>query len=151
MKIIVDADACPVKGIILDTAEKYNISVIMVTDTSHLLDNISCEIITVDKGRDSADIAIANMVNKGDIAVTQDYGLACMLMAKGSHVINQNGFIYTNENIDSLLMRRHISSKQRRGGKRSGHIKPRTAADNEKFKICLEMLIMKLTGKSRIY
>ena len=120
MKIIVDADACPVKGIILDTAEKYNISVIMVTDTSHLLDNISCEIITVDKGRDSADIAIANMVNKGDIAVTQDYGLACMLMAKGSHVINQNGFIYTNENRFSAYAQTHlIKTKTRRKKKRA--------------------------------
>ena len=69
-----------------------------------------------------------------------------MLMAKGANVVNQNGFLYTNENIDELLMRRHISAKQRRGGKRSGHIKPRSAEDDERFRNCLERLIIKLTS-----
>lgn len=144
MKIIVDADACPVKEIILETASKYNIPVTMVTDTSHIMYDVPCDVITVDKGHDSADIAIANLVKKGDIAVTQDYGLACMLMAKGAHIINQNGFLYTNENIDALLFRRHISAKQRRGGKRSGHINARTAEDDKRFAKCLEDLILSL-------
>lgn len=144
MKIIVDADACPVKEIILETASKYNIPVTMVTDTSHIMYDMPCEVITVDNGHDSADIAIANLVKKGDIAVTQDYGLACMLMAKGAHIINQNGFLYTNENIDALLFRRHISAKQRRGGKRSGHINARTAEDDKRFAKCLEDLILSL-------
>ena len=139
MRITVDADACPVKEIILETASKYNIPVTMVTDTSHILYGMPCETVVVDKGHDSADIAIANRVQKGDIAVTQDYGLACMLMAKGANVVNQNGF-----------MRRHISAKQRRGGKRSGHIKPRSAEDDERFRNCLEMLIIKLTSQKDI-
>ncbi len=146
MRIIVDADACPVKEIILETAGKYNIPVTMVTDTSHVMNDMPCETVTVDKGHDSADIAIANRIQRGDIAVTQDYGLACMLMAKGAHILNQNGFLYTDENIDALLMRRHVSAKQRRGGKRSGHIKPRTIEDNERFKECLERLINSLTS-----
>ena len=146
MRIIVDADACPVKEIILETAGRYNIPVTMVTDTSHVMNDMPSETITVDKGHDSADIAIANRIQRGDIAVTQDYGLACMLMAKGAHILNQNGFLYTDENIDALLMRRHVSAKQRRGGKRSGHIKPRTTEDNERFKECLERLIVSLLG-----
>lgn len=144
MKIVVDADACPVKEIILKTAQKYDIKVIMVTDTSHIMYDMLCEVKTVDKGRDSADIAIANMVSKGDISVTQDYGLACMLLAKGSHVVNQNGFLYTNENIDSLLMRRHISAKQRRSGKKTGHTSARTPEDDKRFAECLEKLISSL-------
>ena len=144
MRITVDADACPVKEIILETAKKCDIPVTMVTDTSHIMYGLPCETVTVDKGRDSADIAIANRVQRGDISVTQDYGLACMLMAKGAHVINQNGFLYTDKNIDELLMRRHISSKQRRGGKRSGHVKPRTAEDDERFRECLEGLVKRL-------
>lgn len=144
MRITVDADACPVKEIILETAKKYDIPVTMVTDTSHIMYGLPCETVTVDKGRDSADIAIANRVQRGDISVTQDYGLACMLMAKGAHVINQNGFLYADKNIDELLMRRHISSKQRRGGKRSGHVKPRTAEDDERFRECLEGLVKRL-------
>lgn len=144
MRIIVDADACPVKEIILEKAKKYNIPVTMVTDTSHIMYGMPCEVVTVDKGRDSADIAIANLVKKGDIAVTQDYGLACMLLAKGSNIINQNGFLYTNENIDALLMRRHISAKQRRSGKKSGHVNARTAEDDKRFAECLEKLILNL-------
>ena len=150
MRITVDADACPVKEIILETASKYNIPVTMVTDKNHILYGMPFETVVVDKGHDSADIAIANRVQKGDIAVTQDYGLACMLMAKGANVVNQNGFLYTNENIDELLMRRHISAKQRRGGKRSGHIKPRSAEDDERFRNCLERLIIKLSSQKDI-
>ncbi len=144
MRITVDADACPVKEIILEVAKKYDIPVTMVTDTSHVMYGLPCETVTVDKGRDSADIAIANRIQRGDIAVTQDFGLACMLMAKGANVVNQNGFLYTDKNIDALLMRRHISAKQRRGGKRGGHIKPRTAEDDERFRDCLERLINNL-------
>ena len=144
MNIVVDADACPVKEIILETAEKYKIPVTMVTDTSHIMRDMPCRVVTVDKGRDSADIAIANLVQRDDIAVTQDYGLACMLMARGCHIINQNGFLYTNENIDALLMRRHISAKQRRSGKRSGHVNARTEEDDRKFRQCLEKLILRL-------
>jgi len=147
MNILVDADACPVKEIIIETAKNYHIPVTMFMDTSHVMDNINCEVITVDKGHDSADFAIVNRISKGDIAVTQDYGLACMLMAKGAHVINQNGFLYTEENIDSLLMRRHVSGKLRRSGKRNGrmnHISARRHEDDERFKLCLEKLISRL-------
>lgn len=147
MNILVDADACPVKEIILETAKKYNISVTMFMDTSHIMNNINCEVVTVDKGHDSADFAIANRISKNDIAVTQDYGLACMLMAKGAHVINQNGFLYTNENIDSLLMRRHVSGKLRRSGKKNGrmnHISARKHEDDDRFRRCFDNLILRL-------
>lgn len=144
MNIFVDADACPVNNIILKTAKKYNIPVTMFMDTSHLTNKYECKIVIVDKGHDSADFAIANRIANGDIAITQDYGLACMLMAKGANVINQNGFLYTDENIDILLMRRHISGKLRRSGKKSGHINARKPEDNERFEKCLNDLIIKL-------
>ena len=86
MNILVDADACPVNGIILKIAKKYSLPVTMFMDTSHATDKYDCTIITVDKGHDSADFAIANRIHRDDIAVTQDYGLACMLMAKGAVV-----------------------------------------------------------------
>lgn len=147
MNILVDADACPVNGIILKIAKKYSLPVTMFMDTSHATDKYDCTIITVDKGHDSADFAIANRIHRDDIAVTQDYGLACMLMAKGAVVLNQNGFIYTDDNIDSLLMRRHISGKLRRSGKRSVHINARKREDDERFEKCLESVIQKLLNK----
>ncbi|GFI61060.1 hypothetical protein IMSAG049_00213 [Clostridiales bacterium] len=150
MRIVVDADACPVKDIILETAAKYKIPVTMVADTSHILSNIECEIIVVDKGQDAADIAIANRIHKDDIAVTQDSALACMLLSKGANVINQNGFLYSDKNIDELLMRRHISAKKRRSSKRVTYIKPRTVEDDINFRICLEKLIITVLEKSHL-
>ncbi len=82
MNIIVDADACPVKDIIVEESKKFNIPVIMVTDTSHIIDENGFKVVTVDKSADIADFFIANIAKKGDISVTQDYGLATLLLAK---------------------------------------------------------------------
>ena len=145
MKILVDADACPVKEIITDIAKEFEIEVIMFVDTSHILYDDYSTVITVDKACDSVDFAIANRISKGDIAVTQDYGLASMLLAKQAYVIHQNGFQYTNENIDRMLFERHISKELRRHGKmKSGKIKSRSKENDEKFRNCLTQLILKL-------
>lgn len=145
MNILVDADACPVKDIIVDESKKFNIPVIMVTDTSHIIDENGFKVVTVDKSADSADFFIANLAKKGDISVTQDYGLATLLLAKGVYVIHQNGFICTNECIERMLFERHISKEQRRKHKRfKGHMKKRTKQDDEKFRICFISLLEKL-------
>lgn len=144
-KILVDADACPVKGIIIETAKKYGLEVIMFVDTSHILEDEYSKVITVDKANDSVDFALANRTEKNDIAVTQDYGLASMLLAKKAHVLHQNGFIYDESNIDRLLFERHISKKMRMQGKRGGHTKPRSENDNLKFLACIDSLCEKLT------
>ncbi len=109
-----DADACPVKEIIVRMAKRRNIPVTMVIDTSHELDDGYSTIITVDKGSDSADYAITGMVTGCDVVVTQDYGLAAMVLAKGASAIGQNGMVYTSENIDSLLERRYIGQNTAR-------------------------------------
>jgi uncharacterized protein YaiI (UPF0178 family) len=132
-KILVDADACPVKEIILRLAKRRNIPVTMVIDTSHELNDGYSTVITVDKGADSADYAITGMVTRNDIVVTQDYGLAAMILAKGASAIDQNGMVYTADNIDSLLESRYIGQKIRRGGGRTKGPKKRTRDDNERF------------------
>lgn len=133
MKILVDADACPVKNEIEEIAKKYNISVTMFIDTSHVLKSEYSEIITVDKSADSVDIALINRTSAGDIVVTQDYGVAAMALGKTAYAINQNGLVYTAENIDRLLFERHIGKKVRRSGGRTGTIKKRTLEDNKRF------------------
>jgi uncharacterized protein YaiI (UPF0178 family) len=133
MKILVDADACPVKEIIVRMAKRRNIPLIMVIDTSHELSGGYGEVITVDKGADSADYAIAGLTSRGDIVVTQDYGLAAMILAKGAKAINQDGMVYTNDNIDELLTRRYVGQKIRRGGGRTKGPKKRTKGDDERF------------------
>ena len=146
MKIMVDADACPVKDIIIKCAKKYELEIIMVCDVAHMLfyneDFIS--VVTVDQGADSADLVIANRTSAGDICITQDYGLASLLLAKKAIVLHPNGFFYTQENIDRMLFERHLSREMRRQKKsRGGHIRKRTKEDDEKFLSALEKAIEK--------
>jgi uncharacterized protein YaiI (UPF0178 family) len=142
MNILVDADACPVKSIIVRIAREKNINVLMFIDTSHIIDDGYSKTVIVDQGRDSVDIALINKVCKEDIVVTQDFGVAAMALAKGANVLNQNGLIYSNDNIDRLLFERHISQKVRRSkGKVSGPRK-RTREDDERFEAALKRLVM---------
>lgn len=131
-KIVVDADACPVKDIVCRIAGERSVEVIMVCDTAHIIGG-KCRTVTVDKGRDSADTAIANMISKGDVVVTQDFGLAALVLAKGAFALNQNGLIYTDENLDKLLFERFLSSKSRRAGLRTKGPLKRKKEDNERF------------------
>ena len=119
MKVLVDADACPVKDIIIKISKKHEIPVIMLVDTCHVIDDDYSQTIVVDKSPDSVDFVLVNKIEKGDIVVTQDYGVAAMSLSKGAKVINQNGMIYDNENMDKLLFERHVSQKIRRSGGRT--------------------------------
>jgi uncharacterized protein YaiI (UPF0178 family) len=95
----------------------------------------------VDKARDSVDIALINKTEKGDIVVTQDYGLAAMVLAKGAKALNQNGLIYTKDNIDKLLFERHIGQKVRRSGGRTSSIPKRTKENDTDFENALSRMI----------
>jgi uncharacterized protein YaiI (UPF0178 family) len=141
VRILVDADACPVKEIIERLAKRRNIPVTMVIDTSHELPGGYSTVIMVDKGADSADYAIAGMASRGDIVVTQDYGLAAMALARGARAINQDGLVYTSENIDGLLERRYMGQKIRRGGGRTKGPPKRTKEDDERFEAALEGML----------
>ena len=134
MKILVDADACPVKDIIERIAKELEIQVIMLIDTSHILTSSYSEIISISKAPDAVDFALINRTNKGDIVVTQDYGVAAMALGKGAYAIHQSGKVYTDNNIDQMLMERHIAKKKRRAGERvGGHAKKRTEGDDDRF------------------
>ncbi len=144
MTIYVDADACPVVRQTEYLAQKYNIKTVLISDINHILNSEYSEIITVDKGADSADFIIVNKCNKGDIVVTQDYGVAAMVLSRGGYPIHQSGKWYTNENIDQMLISRHIVKKARRS-KNKIHIKgpkKRTNKDNMMFMESLERLIL---------
>ena len=141
MKVLVDADACPVKDIIVKISKKHEIPVIMLVDTCHVINDKYSQTIVVDKSPDSVDFALVNKIEKGDIVVTQDYGVAAMSLAKGAKVINQNGMIYNSENIDKLLFERHVSQKVRRGGGRTSGPSKRKKEDNDKFEKVFSRLI----------
>jgi uncharacterized protein len=141
MKILVDADACPVKNIIVKIAKEFNLPVFMFIDTSHVIDDGYSKVFTVDKARDSADFAIVCKLEYGDIVITQDYGLAAMVLPKALGVINQNGFTYTKDNIDRLLFERHLSQETRRSGGRTKGPRKRTTEDDEKFENCFRRML----------
>ena len=141
MQILVDADACPVKGIIVRLAKEKNLPVTMLIDTSHELSDGYSRIITVDKQADSVDFALMALLSREDIVVTQDYGLAAMVIGKGAKAVNQNGLVFTDINMDRLLLDRHIGKKIRRsGGKTKGPAK-RTKDDDIRFEAVFKKLL----------
>ncbi len=141
IQILVDADACPVKDIIVRNAKKRGIPVTMIIDTSHELFDGYSTVVIVDKARDSVDIKLINLLNRGDIVVTQDYGVAAMGLGKGAKVLNQNGLVYNDSNIDRLLFERHLGQKVRRAGGRTGSIKKRSKENDEAFEKALIKLL----------
>ncbi|MDF2699604.1 MAG: hypothetical protein K0Q49_1160 [Haloplasmataceae bacterium] len=143
-KILVDADACPVKQIILKIAKLYNIEVYMLFDTSHIYEDGYSKTIYIDKGRDSVDFALVNLININDIVVTQDYGVACISLSRGANVLNQNGLIYTSNNIDLLLHQRFVSAKIRQSGMKTKGPKKRNVDQDYKFELEFFNLIKKL-------
>lgn len=146
MQILVDADGCPVTGIVEEIAKKYEIPVTLLCDTNHVLFSDYSEIKQIGAGADAVDFALVGICQKGDIVVTQDYGVAAMILGKGAHGIHQNGKWYTNENIDQMLMERHVAKKERRSGKRKHSKGPakRTMENDENFRESLERLIQTL-------
>ncbi len=146
MKILVDADACPVISIVEQTAKKYEIPVILLCDTNHVLQSDYSEVKVIGVGADAVDFALVGLCRKGDLVVTQDYGVAVMILGKGAYGIHQSGKWYTDENIDQMLMERHISKKAR-CSKSKHHLKgpaKRTAEDDMRFEESLERLVQKI-------
>lgn len=149
MKILVDADACPVKDIIEHIASQYKIPVVMLIDTSHILSSDYSEIISISKARDAVDFALINRTSKGDIVVTQDYGVAAMALGKGAYAIHHNGKIYTDNNIEIMLMERDIAKRMRRSGEKvRGRMKKRTNEDDEKFAATFHRLCKKVAEEN---
>ncbi len=142
MKIIIDADACPVVDVTVKISKEKNIECIVVCDNTHAIEKDGAETIVVDKGADSSDCRIANITEKGDVIITQDYGLAALVLGKGGKALNQNGFIYTDNNIENLLFTRFIGKKERMAGNRTKGPKKRTPQNDADFLkallICLE-------------
>lgn len=146
MNIYVDADACPVVRIVEDIAEKYNIAVTLLCDTNHVLNSDYSDVIVVGAGADAVDYKLISICHKGDIVVSQDYGVAAMALGKGAYAIHQSGRWYTNDNIDRMLMERHLNKKQRRTS-RKNHVKgpkKRTSEDDERFRESFEKMVRML-------
>lgn len=152
MHIFVDADACPVVGIIEKIARKYSIPVTLLCDTNHILASDYSEVKIIGAGADAVDYALIGLCHKGDVVVSQDYGVAAMALGKGAYAIHQSGKWYTNENIDQMLMERHLTKKARRASKKN-HLRgprKRNREDDERFAQSFEKMIKKAQEGIRI-
>lgn len=141
MRILIDADGCPVVRQTIEIARQNSIEVIIFCDTSHIINNDYAKIITVSKGADSVDFALVNQVLKGDIVVTQDYGLAAMALSRGGNPITQNGLIISDYNLTMLLTTRHESKKARMAGAHLKGPRKRTNDNDTAFCDALKRLI----------
>ena len=145
MKIYIDADSCPVTRIIEKLAKKYEIPCVLLCDTNHVLSSDYSKVVIVGAGADAVDFKLISLLSKGDICVSQDYGVAAMALGKGCYAIHQSGRWYTNENIDQMLMERHLAKKARRSTKKH-HMKgsaKRTSEDDKRFEESFERMIQK--------
>ena len=151
MHIYVDADACPVIGIVERIAKSHNIAVTLLCDTNHYLTSDYSEVVYVGAGADAVDFKLISLCKMGDLVVTQDYGVAAMALSKGAYAIHQSGKWYTNENIDQMLMERHLNKKARRASGKN-HLKgprKRTSEDDEHFRESFEKMIHMAMDKEK--
>ena len=149
MKIYVDADACPVLRIVERLASKYEIECTLLCDTNHVLTSEYSDVIVVGAGADAVDFKLISLLSRDDICVSQDYGVAAMALGKGCYAIHQSGKWYTKENIDQMLMERHLAKKVRRSTKKH-HMKgpaKRTLEDDKRFEESFEKMLQKAIGE----
>ena len=141
MKLLIDADGCPVVDLTVRLAREFGVKCLILCDTAHVCQKEGAETLTVSKGADSVDFALVNRVEPGDIAVTQDYGLAAMCLAKRALPLSQDGLLYTEENIGALLQSRYAAQKIRRSGGRLKGPKKRTSEQDAAFERTLRRLL----------
>lgn len=141
MKVLIDADGCPVVDIAISLCQKMKIPCTLLCDTAHEFHRDGADTLVFDKGADSVDFAIANRVRPCDIVITQDYGLASMCLARKARVLHQDGWEYTPFNMDALLLQRHESRKHRAAGGRTKGPKKRTEAQNQAFAAAFQTML----------
>lgn len=148
LRLIIDGDACPAKKEIFDLAKAYAVEVILITSLAHFSDYQDCTYVVVDNIPQAVDIAVMNRVRRGDAVITQDYGLAAVVLRKGSFTISPRGKIYCEEKMDELLLQRHLVQKEKRGG---GKIKGPSAYTREDLERLLRVLEDFFRRKNEIF
>ena len=141
MKVLIDADACPVVTIAVALCKEFNIPCLLLCDTAHQLHRDGAETLIFDKGADSVDFALVNRTAPGDIVITQDYGVASMCLSKGARILHQDGWEYNAYNIVGLMEQRHIAKKHRLAGGRIKGPAKRTKAQDQHFAEAFRLML----------
>lgn len=137
MKILIDADACPknVLQIAMKLGTEYAVEVWTVASFNHNI--ISNHHVVVGDNDQEADLKVLNLTQAGDVIITQDWGLAAMVLGKKASCISPAGREFDNDNIDFLLEERDIKAKLRRRGGRTKGPSKRTDEEDRRFQECL--------------
>lgn len=143
MRILIDADGCPVVNETIKIAKQFSTECLILCDTSHRFERAGAQTLVFSKGADSVDFALVNLMRPGDVVITQDYGLAAMCLARGALALSQDGMEYTADNIDALLLTRHTAKKIRNAGGRMKGPAKRTAAQDKAFSAELAALVQR--------
>lgn len=136
MRFVIDGDGSPVKEEIIQLGQEFAIPVLIVTSVDHYTTKEYpdfVEFIYVDKGADRADYQIVKEIEPGDILITQDYGLASLVLPKKARVFHHSGKEYLLETIDYLLNQRYLGAQMRKAGKRTKGPKAFTNEDRTRF------------------
>lgn len=145
MHVLVDADACPVLSIIRRVCAEAGVQVITVSSFRH--DIGGEDHIMVGPEPQAADMAIINRTRRGDLVVTQDWGLAGLALAKGAQALSPWGHAFREEEMDGRFAQRALHARLRRGGVRLPGPRKRTAADDRAFEETLRSLLTNSGGK----
>ncbi len=141
MKVLIDADACPVVDIAVKLCAKEGVPCLLLCDTAHGVYREDAQTLIFDKGADSVDFALVNRTCPGDIVITQDYGLASMCLGRKVRVLHQDGWEYTLDNISGLMEQRHANKKHRLAGGRTKGPSKRTKAQDEAFAKAFQQML----------
>lgn len=143
--LFIDADACPVTREAVAIAREHGMQVVLVANSTQNLEKYTrrtgVEAIQVSGGRDAADFAIVERVTPDDIVVTQDIGVAAMVLGRNAGAISPRGRIFYQATIDSEMEVRHAEAKHRRLGRRTGGPRAFTEKDRDHFCDQLRRLI----------
>ena len=144
MRLLIDGDACPDRQKVIELALHYGVEVLLFIDFAHVIEDERIQIIMCEVGKDSVDQMILSYLQEGDLLISQDYGLASILIDKIFGIINPSGFRYTKWNIDTLMFQRHMSAKERASGKRTKGPKKREDNQDKIFREILEQIVKQL-------
>lgn len=150
--LFIDADACPVTREAITAARALGIPVVLVANGTQNMDRYTkragVEAIQVSSGADAADFAVIERLSPGDVVVTQDIGLAAMVLGRGAAAVGPRGHVFHMATIDAEMHIRHEEKKLRRAGGRHGGPRPFTDEDREHFSEVLERLLRQATSAS---
>ena len=150
IEIFIDGDACPVKDETYRVAQRYGLKTYLVSNAfMQIPTHPLIERVIVEAGPDVADDWIAERVEAGDVAVTNDIPLAERVLKAGGAAIAPNGRLFTPDSIGSALASRAIGEHMRSIGEVTGGPKPFASADRSRFLQALDEAVNREKRKRR--